>query len=89
MRAILLAAGAQQQESERPWVLQPLGDRAMIDYVVDLARPFVDPTEMVIVVSANDNAVVAHLGNAFCYEEQSVPQGTGHAVLQARRALGD
>ena len=89
MRAIILAAGVQQQESERPWVLQKLGERAMIDYVVDLARAFVDPTEMVIVVSANDNAVVEHLGSAFCYEVQSRPQGTGDAVLQARRALGD
>jgi len=89
MKVVLLAAGSPQPGNERPWVLQPLGDRAMIDYVVDLARAFVEPTDMVVVVSATDNAIVQHLGAAFHYEVQASPQGTGHAVLQAQRALGD
>jgi len=88
MKAILLAAGSHHNESETPWVLQKLGDRAMIDYVVDLARPFVEPADLVVVVRTCDDAVAQHLGNAFHYEEQTDLRGTGHAVLQAKRALG-
>lgn len=89
MKALILAAGSQHNASDRPWVLQPLGDRAMIDYVVDLARPFVEPADLVVIVRASDDAVARHLGNTFHYESQADLRGTGHAVLQAKRALGD
>ncbi|MBX3012923.1 MAG: NTP transferase domain-containing protein [Caldilineaceae bacterium] len=89
MKVILLAAGSQHNASSTPWVLQKLGDRAMIDYVVALARLFVDPTDLVVVVRSCDDAVAHHLGQAFHYEEQADLRGTGHAVLQAKRALGD
>jgi len=89
MKAIILAAGSQQNTGETPWVLQKLGDRALIDYVVDLARPFVEPADLVVVVHRCDDAVAQHLGNGFHYEEQTDLRGTGHAVLQAKRALGD
>ena len=89
MKAIILAAGSQQNTGETPWVLQKWGDRALIDYVVDLARPFVEPADLVVVVHRCDDAVAQHLGNGFHYEEQTDLRGTGHAVLQAKRALGD
>ena len=89
MKAIILAAGSQQTIGETPWVLQKLGDRALIDYVVDLARPFVEPADLVVIVHRCDDAVAQHLGNGFHYEEQTDLRGTGHAVLQAKPALGD
>jgi len=89
MKAIILAAGPQQTENATPWVLQTLGERCIIDYIVDLARPFAEPEAIVVVIRECDNAVAQHLGNRFCYEAQSDPRGTGHAVLQAKRALGD
>ncbi len=93
MKALILAAGSQHNASDTPsdtpWVLQKLGDRCMIDYVVDLARPFVAPPDLVIIVRASDDAVARHLGDTFHYEEQADLRGTGHAVLQAKRALGD
>lgn len=88
MKAILLAAGSQHNESTTPWVLQKLGDRAIIDYVVALARLFVEPADLVVVVRTCDDDVAQHLGDAFHYEEQTDLRGTGHAVLQAKRALG-
>ncbi len=89
MKAIILAAGSHHNATETPWVLQPLGDRALIDYVVELARPFVAPADLVVIVRASDDAVAHHLGDTFHYEEQADLRGTGHAVLQAKRALGD
>jgi alpha-D-glucose phosphate-specific phosphoglucomutase len=89
MKAIILAAGSQQNTSTTPWVLQKLGERALIDYVVDLARPFVEPTDVVVIVHRCDDAVAQHLSNQFHYEEQTDLRGTGHAVLQAKRTLGD
>lgn len=89
MKAIILAAGSQQNTGETPWVLQKLGDRTLIDSVVDLARPFVEPADVVMIVHRCDNAVAQHLGNGFHYEEQTDLRGTGHAVLQAKRALGN
>lgn len=89
MKAIILAAGSQQNTSVTPWVLQKLGERTLIDYVVDLARPFVEPADLVVIVHRCDDAVAQHLGNGFHYEEQTDLRGTGHAVLQAKRALGD
>lgn len=89
MKAIILAAGSQQNTGETPWVLQKLGDRTLIDSVVDLARPFVEPADVVMIVHRCDDAVAQHLGNGFHYEEQTDLRGTGHAVLQAKRALGN
>lgn len=89
MKAMILAAGSQHNEGEVPWLLQKLGDRAMIDYVVALARTLVQPADLVVVVRAADDPVARHLGDDFHYEEQPDPRGTGHAVLQAKRALGD
>ena len=86
---MILAAGSQHNAGEVPWLLQKLGDRAMIDYVVALARTLVQPVDLVVVVRACADPVACHLGDAFHYEEQPDLRGTGHAVLQAKRALGD
>ncbi len=90
MKAIILAAGRDPDGYHgTPWVLQPLGDRAILDHVVALALRVVRPQDLFIVVGARGAEVRAHLGDTFHYIEQREPRGTGHAVLQARAALAD
>ncbi len=87
MKAIILAAGATPDESQTPWVLRKLGDRPIIDYVVELATLLVDPAEMLIVIDEASNAVAQYLGPAHTYVVQPDPRGTGSAVLAAQEAL--
>ncbi|MCD6288969.1 MAG: NTP transferase domain-containing protein [Anaerolineae bacterium] len=90
MKAIILAAGRDPDEhGTYPWVLQPLGDKRILDYVVDLALRVVSPDDLIVVVGARGDEVREHLGNRYCYVDQREPLGTGHAVLQARSALAD
>lgn len=90
MKAIILAAGRDPDgDRSYPWVLQPLGEKRILDYVVDLALRVVRPEDLFIVVGARGAEVRAHLGDTYHYVEQKEPLGTGHAVLQARPALGD
>ena len=46
MKAMILAAGATPDESHTPWVLRKLGDRPIIDYVLELAAPLVAQSDM-------------------------------------------
>ncbi|MEZ4622585.1 MAG: NTP transferase domain-containing protein [Caldilineaceae bacterium] len=87
MKAIILAAGATPDDNHTPWVLRKLGDKPIIDYVIELARPLVQPSEMVVVIDEMSNAVAQYLGSDYTYVVQSEPQGTGAAVLAAQRAL--
>jgi len=90
VKAIILAAGRDPGGAgSHPWVLQPLGEKRILDYVVELALRVVSPEDLFIVVGARGAEVRAHLGDAYHYVEQREPLGTGHAVLQARSALGD
>ncbi|MEZ4864759.1 MAG: NTP transferase domain-containing protein [Caldilineaceae bacterium] len=89
MKAIILAAGSPRDDRTTPWVLQKLGDRAMLDYVVELARQVASADEIVVVVNAEANAIMQHLGPNYHYVVQQELRGTGHAVLQARQALTD
>lgn len=89
MKVIILAAGATTHGGELPWVLQPLGDRVILDYVVDLARHVVSPEQIYVVVESETDPVAAHLGDGYHYVVQPTPQGTGHAVLQAYSHLAD
>jgi len=88
MQVIILAAGRDPAAgAPTPWVLQPLGERRILDYVIDLARRVAAPQQIIVVVGARGAEVRAHLGPAYRYVEQSHPLGTGHAVLAARAAL--
>lgn len=87
MKAIILAAGATPDENQTPWVLRKLGDRPIIDYVVELATLLVKPAEMLIVIDEASNAVAQYLGPTHTYVVQPDPRGTGSAVLAAQDAL--
>jgi phosphomannomutase len=90
LRVVVLAA-AQGPESgvQYPRALQKLGDKAIIDHVLDLARRFADPAETYIIVGYQHEAVERYLGPAYRYVLQREPLGTGDAVLQVRPYLQD
>ncbi|MFI4957341.1 MAG: bifunctional UDP-N-acetylglucosamine diphosphorylase/glucosamine-1-phosphate N-acetyltransferase GlmU [Gammaproteobacteria bacterium] len=81
---IILAAGkGTRMRSRCPKVLQPLGGRALLSYVFDVAQAL-NPLDIVCVVGADAAAIQAHFPDATChYVTQSQPLGTAHAVLQA------
>jgi phosphomannomutase/CTP:molybdopterin cytidylyltransferase MocA len=103
LKVIILAAGKETAErSDRssadtePIVLQTLGDRKIIDYVVQNGLQVVSPDNLYIVVGYKGEGVRAHLeedseGDSCPYHfvVQEELLGTGHAVLQLYPLLGD
>jgi phosphomannomutase/UTP-glucose-1-phosphate uridylyltransferase len=88
LKAVILAAGRETvQAGERPLVLDRLGDRAILDYVVANASQLVQPKDLYVVVGPGEGDVQAHLGPAYRFVVQEERRGTGHAVLQLRSHL--
>ncbi len=87
--AVVLAAGkGTRMKSRLPKALHRVCGRAMVSLVVDAARSAgLSPT--VVVVPPGSGAIEDALGGEVGYAEQAEPLGTGHALLQARRALED
>lgn len=83
LKAIILAA-MPGEEAGKPYfkVLEPLNQRLVIDYVVDLVTRFASPEDVYIVVGYQREQVQSHLGDAYQYVAQDQLLGTGHAVLQ-------
>lgn len=83
LKAILLAAGPGEEDG-KPFfkVLEPLGQKLVIDYVIDLVTRFVSPKNIYAVVGYQREQVQKHLGDAYNYVMQDQLLGTGHAVLQ-------
>ncbi|MBC8446738.1 MAG: NTP transferase domain-containing protein [Chloroflexi bacterium] len=90
LKAIILAAGKGQAADLASFpLLQPLGERRVIDYVVEKALRFVSSEDLYIVVGHQREEVQSHLGPGYRYVIQEELRGTGHAVLQARPFLQD
>ena len=88
LKAVILAAGGEAgQPDGRPLVLATLGERVILDYVVDNARQVVQPDDLFVVVSPGEGEIQAHLGSGYRYVVQEERRGTGHAVLQLRSHL--
>src|ERR1035437_9127109 len=82
LKAVILAGGKEVVQGATPMVLQKLGDRTILDYVLANARQVVSPDDLYVVVGDSQDAVRAQLGSEYHYIVQSQPLGTGHAVLQ-------
>ena len=82
IKALLLAAGKTD-------ILQPLGEKSIIDFVLEIVGRFVPAENTYIVVGQQHTAVQTHLGGDYAYIVQPETRGTGHAVLQAAAALKD
>jgi len=86
---ILAAAQGECSCIEYPRALQRLGDRAIIDHVLELAHHFASPEDIYIIVGYRHQAIEEYLGPDYTYVLQQEPLGTGHAVLQMQPLLQD
>ena len=91
LKAVILAAGQESVTGDGvPILLQPLGDRKVIDYVVQNALKVVAVEDLYVIVPSEGSAVEVHLDNPqITYVVQEAQLGTGHAVLQLKSLLSD
>jgi phosphomannomutase/CTP:molybdopterin cytidylyltransferase MocA len=83
LKAIILAARPGEEEGVPFFkILEPLGPRLVINYVIDLVSRFVPPEDVYVVVGYQREEVQSQLGDAYSYVVQDQLLGTGHAVLQ-------
>src|SRR6266851_3670878 len=85
--AVILAAGkGTRMKSRLPKAAHRLCGKAMARFPVDAARA-AGAERVVVVVGHEAEAVRAAVGEDVEYVLQAEQRGTGHAVLQAERAL--
>jgi phosphomannomutase/UTP-glucose-1-phosphate uridylyltransferase len=90
LKAVILAAGKEAITADgQPLVLQRLGDRSILECVVQNALQVVPKEDVYVVVGYRQEDVRRHLNNDYRYLVQEKTLGTGHAVLQVAPALGD
>ena len=90
LKAVILAAGKESDTTDaKSILLQNLGSRKVIDYVIQNALQLVSPEDLYIVVSHDSDEMRAHLGSNYQYITQEEQLGTGHAVLQLKPLLAD
>lgn len=90
LKVIVLAAGSGTRAGVPfPKVLQPLGERKIIDYVITNALRFAQPEDIYVVIGPEGQQVQAHLGGRYNYVLQPQPLGTGHAVQCTAPFLAD
>ncbi|MGC8781998.1 MAG: bifunctional UDP-N-acetylglucosamine diphosphorylase/glucosamine-1-phosphate N-acetyltransferase GlmU, partial [Anaerolineae bacterium] len=90
LKAVVLAAGCETVgPGGRPLVLEKLGDRIVLDYVVRNALQVVRPDDLYIVVGSNRDEIAGQLGGAYHYVVQAQALGTAHAVMQVQPLLAD
>lgn len=89
LEIVILAAGqGKRMKSKRIKVLHEAAGQALIDYVLDLAASLSD-LDPVVVIGHDRDAVAAHCAGRARFAVQEQQLGTGHALLQAARILGD
>jgi UDP-N-acetylglucosamine pyrophosphorylase len=92
LATVIMAAGKgkRMNNPEMAKVLYQVDGRPLIDYVVSLALK-IESAKTVVVVGHRRDLVMRHVASQFgtCIEfaEQHEQLGTGHAVLQAEKAL--
>lgn len=86
---IILAAGKGTRMKSRLYkVLHPVAGRAMVDHVLTQVEK-IQPDMIETVIGNGADKVEELLGNRTKYALQSEQLGTGHAVLQTEKDLGD
>ena len=87
-KAVILAAGKDALDAEgRSIMLSPLGDRSVLECVLQNTLEVVPAQDITVVVGYRREDVCPHLGDQYHYVVQEKQSGTGHAVLQAGRHL--
>ncbi len=90
LKVVVLAAGKESASTDvKPILLQKLGERKVVDYVIQNALQLVAPHDLYLVVGYLQEEMRAHLGPDYQYVRQDEQHGTGHAVLQVKPLLKD
>jgi phosphomannomutase/CTP:molybdopterin cytidylyltransferase MocA len=90
LKAVVLAAGKEAITADgRPLVLETLGERSILQCVLQNALQVVRPEDIYVVVGYRQDDVRSHLGAKYRYVVQEEALGTGHAVLQVSKSLQD
>src|ERR1017187_6656251 len=89
LKAVILAGGKETAQGGPPMVLQRLGERTILDYVLANARQVVAADDLYVVVGDWPEAAPAKLGTEASQLIQPKPLGTGHAVLELAPSLKD
>jgi alpha-D-glucose phosphate-specific phosphoglucomutase len=86
---IVILAAAQRPgiDLAGPRAMQRLGEKTILDHVLELAQHIVAPDDIYLVVGYQHKVIEDYLGPTYHYVLQSEPLGTGHAVLQVRPFL--
>jgi bifunctional UDP-N-acetylglucosamine pyrophosphorylase/glucosamine-1-phosphate N-acetyltransferase len=83
LKVVILAAGKETLPPDgKSILLQDLGSRKVVDYVIQNARQLVSSYDLYIVIGYQQEQMREHLGPSCQYIVQGEPLGTGHAVLQ-------
>ncbi len=83
LKVVILAAGKETLSPDgKPILLHDLGNRKVVDYVIENALQLVSPYDLYIVTGYQQEEMGAHLGSGYQYIHQKEQLGTGHAVLQ-------
>src|SRR5437868_40558 len=87
LKAIVLAGGKGGVTADGgSMLLQRLGERTVLDCVMENALAVVPAASIYVVVGYRQDEVRARLGQNYTYIPQEKPLGTGHAVLQGAAA---
>jgi phosphomannomutase/CTP:molybdopterin cytidylyltransferase MocA len=90
LKVVILAAGRDSVSADvKPILLQDLGERKVIDYVLHNAAELAPPHDLYLIVGYHQAEMRAHLGPGYQYISQDEQRGTGHAVLQLKSLLKD
>ncbi|MEK7851994.1 MAG: bifunctional UDP-N-acetylglucosamine diphosphorylase/glucosamine-1-phosphate N-acetyltransferase GlmU [Deltaproteobacteria bacterium] len=85
---IILAAGkGTRMKSEKAKVLHEVGGRPMLSYVLDRAGEIGSKKTVVVIGHQADKVKEVFSGSGVTFVEQKEQLGTGHAVMQAEKAL--
>ena len=90
LAVIVLAAGkGTRMESSLAKVLQPLGGRPLLHYVLDFLAPLQANRSIIVVGFQSDRVRLEFSNHELEFAEQKEQLGTGHAVRQAESVLAD
>jgi phosphomannomutase/molybdopterin-guanine dinucleotide biosynthesis protein A len=88
IRAVILAGGKDAITPDgRPLILQPLGNRSILECIIENALQLVAAEAIYVVVAYRQEEIRDHLGAGYHYVCQAEPLGTAHAVLQTAPIL--
>ena len=92
IRAIIPAAGKgsrlQKVSGDMPKAMFSVGNRPMLEYVLDNVS-FIEDKDIYIVVGCGKDIIINHFGNKYNYVEQKQQLGTGHAVMECAKEFNN